>query len=403
MQDRLTEERVDKHVPGRRPRERVRPDERPAGDRRQDLHRPRQDRRLRLHLPADGRQARADRHARRLDLGRDRVERVPPPPRLVLLAGRLRPAGEPGRQRHRLDRGDRAPAPDEVAPRHQPLPRPVVRRGEARPLQPLAARALDALLRERRASTRTTTTRWFSLRAPSGSRSTRRPSSRRGRSRTRTTTTSTSRRRAASSGPTASTSAGGRTTCSGSRSSPTTTRTTGSRATTTGKKAGTLVLGNHHVAPGKKFWTWGSGDHGQAWDKLLTDSDGPELELMAGGYSDNEPDYSWLQPHRTKEVSHYFYPLREIGSLKNANLGRRRRPGAGPGSRQDRLQRHLAPGRRAGPPAARASGRSSTSGSTSAPPSRTRRPSPLRRVRERRTSPSRSPRRTARSSWPTAA
>jgi len=87
-----------------------------------------------------------------------------------------------------------------------------------------------------------------------------------------------------------------------------------------GKKAGTLVLGNHHVAPGKKFWTWGSGDHGQVWDKLLTDSDGPELELMAGGYSDNEPDYSWLQPHRSKEVSHYFYPLREIGSLKNANL-----------------------------------------------------------------------------------
>jgi tetratricopeptide (TPR) repeat protein len=86
------------------------------------------------------------------------------------------------------------------------------------------------------------------------------------------------------------------------------------------KKAGTLVLGNHHVAPGKKFWTWGSGDHGQAWDKLLTDRDGPELELMAGGYSDNEPDYSWLQPHRSKEVSHYFYPLREIGSLKNANL-----------------------------------------------------------------------------------
>ena len=87
-----------------------------------------------------------------------------------------------------------------------------------------------------------------------------------------------------------------------------------------GKKAGTLVLGNHHVAPGKKFWTWGSGDHGQVWDKLLTDSDGPELELMAGGYSDNEPDYSWLQPHRTKEVSHYFYPLRGIGSLKSANL-----------------------------------------------------------------------------------
>ena len=86
------------------------------------------------------------------------------------------------------------------------------------------------------------------------------------------------------------------------------------------KRAGTLVLGNHHIAPGKKFWTWGSGSHGQVWEKLLTDADGPELELMAGGYSDNEPDYSWLQPHRTRKVSHYFYPLREIGALKNANI-----------------------------------------------------------------------------------
>jgi tetratricopeptide (TPR) repeat protein len=86
------------------------------------------------------------------------------------------------------------------------------------------------------------------------------------------------------------------------------------------KRAGTLVLGNHHIAPGKKFWTWGSGRHGQVWDKLLSDTDGPELELMAGGYSDNEPDYSWLQPHRSRKVSHYFYPLREIGALKNANI-----------------------------------------------------------------------------------
>lgn len=87
-----------------------------------------------------------------------------------------------------------------------------------------------------------------------------------------------------------------------------------------GRKVGTVVLGNHHTAPGKKFWTWGNGPHGEVWDQLLTDSDGPELELMAGGYSDNEPDYSWLQPHRTKEVSHYFYALREIGSLKSANI-----------------------------------------------------------------------------------
>ena len=137
-------------LPRRLPRERVRPDQHPARDRGQDLHRPRQDRRLRLHLPPDRRQARPHRHARRVDLGRHRVERVPPPPRLLLLAGGLRPPGEPRRQRHGLDRGDRDPAPDEVAPRHHPLPGQVVHRGEARSLQPVALPSLDAVLRERR-------------------------------------------------------------------------------------------------------------------------------------------------------------------------------------------------------------------------------------------------------------
>ncbi|GAI69183.1 unnamed protein product, partial [marine sediment metagenome] len=48
--------------------------------------------------------------------------------------------------------------------------------------------------------------------------------------------------------------------------------------------------------------------------------DGPELELMIGGYSDNQPDYSWLQPYESKYLKQYFYPVREIRSVKNANL-----------------------------------------------------------------------------------
>ncbi|MCF8225482.1 MAG: DUF5107 domain-containing protein [Bacteroidales bacterium] len=86
-----------------------------------------------------------------------------------------------------------------------------------------------------------------------------------------------------------------------------------------GKKAGTMLFSNHHIAPGKKFWTWSTGPRGQMWDKALTETDGPELELMIGGYSDNQPDYSWLQPYETKYLRQYFYPIREIGSVKNAN------------------------------------------------------------------------------------
>ncbi len=45
------------------------------------------------------------------------------------------------------------------------------------------------------------------------------------------------------------------------------------------------------IVPGKKFFTWGVGNK---WDKILTDDDGPYLEIMVGAYSDNQPDYSWF-------------------------------------------------------------------------------------------------------------
>ena len=56
------------------------------------------------------------------------------------------------------------------------------------------------------------------------------------------------------------------------------------------------------------------------WDKILTDEDGPYIELMVGAYSDNQPDYSWLQPYEVKSFSMYWYPFREIGGVKKANL-----------------------------------------------------------------------------------
>ncbi|MCX8037708.1 MAG: DUF5107 domain-containing protein [Candidatus Sumerlaeia bacterium] len=85
-----------------------------------------------------------------------------------------------------------------------------------------------------------------------------------------------------------------------------------------GKQAGTLHVADHATMPGKKFFTWGTGAEGQMWDKLLTDTDGPYLELMVGGYSDNQPDYSWIQPYEVKEVVHCWYPFQKIGGVKNA-------------------------------------------------------------------------------------
>jgi len=84
-------------------------------------------------------------------------------------------------------------------------------------------------------------------------------------------------------------------------------------------RAGVLHVANHHVSPGKKQWTWGNGDFGKAWDRNLTDEDGPYIELMAGVYTDNQPDFSWMQPYEEKTFTQYFLPYRELGVVKNAS------------------------------------------------------------------------------------
>lgn len=84
-------------------------------------------------------------------------------------------------------------------------------------------------------------------------------------------------------------------------------------------RAGMLHVANHHVSPGKKQWTWGNGDFGRAWDRNLTDTDGPYIELMAGVYTENQPDFTWLQPYEEKRFVQYFLPYRELGIVKNAS------------------------------------------------------------------------------------
>jgi tetratricopeptide (TPR) repeat protein len=84
-----------------------------------------------------------------------------------------------------------------------------------------------------------------------------------------------------------------------------------------GKHAGTMIVGNHNIVKGGKFWLWGPNS---MWDtKILTDSDGHYCELMVGAYSDNQPDYSWIAPGEVKTFTHYCYGIRDIDGAKNAN------------------------------------------------------------------------------------
>lgn len=86
-----------------------------------------------------------------------------------------------------------------------------------------------------------------------------------------------------------------------------------------GKQAGVLHIADHHISPGKKQWTWGNGDFGQAWDRNLTDENGPYIELMTGVYTDNQPDFTWLKPYEEKTFTQIFMPYKQVGAVKNAS------------------------------------------------------------------------------------
>ena len=99
-------------------------------------------------------------------------------------------------------------------------------------------------------------------------------------------------------------------------------------------RCGMLHVASHHFSPGKKQWTWGNGDFGRAWDRNLTDEVTPEemkrwsidregfrpyIELMAGVYTENQPDFTWLMPYEEKMFTQYFMPYRELGVVKEAS------------------------------------------------------------------------------------
>lgn len=90
-------------------------------------------------------------------------------------------------------------------------------------------------------------------------------------------------------------------------------------------EGGFIHVANKHISPGKKQWTWGNHEFGWAWDRELTDRVGPTgrpapyVELMAGVYTDNQPDFTYLRPCETKTFSQYWWPYKKIGPVQNAN------------------------------------------------------------------------------------
>jgi hypothetical protein len=86
-----------------------------------------------------------------------------------------------------------------------------------------------------------------------------------------------------------------------------------------GSQTGTVIFGDKYINPGKNYWTWGNTPSGLMNYNELTENDGPYIELFFGSYSDNQPDYSWMQTLETKESRYWFAPLKQMTGIKRAN------------------------------------------------------------------------------------
>ncbi|CAF0836962.1 unnamed protein product, partial [Didymodactylos carnosus] len=87
------------------------------------------------------------------------------------------------------------------------------------------------------------------------------------------------------------------------------------------KNAGTLLIANHHIAPGKKQRMWRDEDFDQVSNRNLTGEDSSYVELMSGVYTDHKANLSWINPYEEKSFKVYVLPYKSIGAaIKNSTV-----------------------------------------------------------------------------------
>ena len=87
-----------------------------------------------------------------------------------------------------------------------------------------------------------------------------------------------------------------------------------------GIDAGSVIVQDHRVAPGKKYFSWGTHPGGKIWDTNLSDQDGGYIELQTQAYYTNLGyGYAVLEPFEVKEFSIFWYPIKNTGGFVQAS------------------------------------------------------------------------------------
>ena len=84
---------------------------------------------------------------------------------------------------------------------------------------------------------------------------------------------------------------------------------------------------NHDEMPGQKLWLWALSGQGGIWEDHLTDTDGQYIEFQAGrqlvqyspGEDNNPIRKAEFDPYGTDIWTEYWFPVKEIGGIKEAS------------------------------------------------------------------------------------
>jgi tetratricopeptide (TPR) repeat protein len=77
---------------------------------------------------------------------------------------------------------------------------------------------------------------------------------------------------------------------------------------------GVVHVASVHDAFGKKFFTWGTSDHGRMWAEALSDGDGPYCEMQSGRFVD-QGTWRMLPPHHTIQWCEHWYAVHGTGGF----------------------------------------------------------------------------------------
>ncbi|NKB90314.1 MAG: DUF5107 domain-containing protein [Acidobacteria bacterium] len=75
---------------------------------------------------------------------------------------------------------------------------------------------------------------------------------------------------------------------------------------------GIVQVADHHELPGKKAWTWGEADAGLVAQSVLTDDDGPYIEVQSGPLP-TQADFGLLVPGHEISWQEFWYPVNGLG------------------------------------------------------------------------------------------